>query len=116
MLSNKRTDRKDPIRLPTLYVLARIDWADLHEYGGQIGAKMLSPLHGRAARKRFKAQRGHWLDSNAATAKLRARAPQTRHGHTHCRAGAARVHQKRARMLQSSMSHFYSACGRNCGR
>jgi len=42
--------------LPALYVGAKMDWAGMHEYGGQIGAKMLIPLHGRVGRKRFKAQ------------------------------------------------------------
>jgi hypothetical protein len=39
-----------------LYVGAKVDWAGMHEYGGQIGAKMLIPLHGRVGRKQFKAQ------------------------------------------------------------
>ena len=51
-----RMINKDPTRLPALYVGARMDWAGMHEYGGQIGAKMLIPLHGRVGRKRFKAQ------------------------------------------------------------
>ena len=51
-----RMINKDPTRLPALYVGAKMDWAGMHEYGGQIGAKMLIPLHGRVGRKRFKAQ------------------------------------------------------------
>lgn len=51
-----RMINKDPTRLPALYVGAKVDWAGMHEYGGQIGAKMLIPLHGRVARKQFKAQ------------------------------------------------------------
>ena len=51
-----RMINKDPTRLPALYVGAKVDWAGMHEYGGQIGAKMLIPLHGRVGRKQFKAQ------------------------------------------------------------
>lgn len=51
-----RMINKDPSRLPALYVGAKMDWAGMHEYGGQIGAKMLIPLHGRVGRKQFKAQ------------------------------------------------------------
>lgn len=51
-----RMINKDPTRLPALYVGAKMDWAGMHEYGGQIGAKMLIPLHGRVGRKQFKAQ------------------------------------------------------------
>ncbi len=43
-------------RLPALYVGSRIPWLGLHERGGQIGGRMLIPLHGRVGRKRFKAQ------------------------------------------------------------
>ena len=35
---------------------AKVNWAGMHEYGGQIGAKMLIPLNGRVGRKQFKAQ------------------------------------------------------------
>jgi hypothetical protein len=51
-----RMINKDPTRLPALYVGAKMEWAGMHEYGGQIGAKMLIPLHGRVGRKQFKAQ------------------------------------------------------------
>lgn len=51
-----RMINKDPTRLPALYVGAKVDWSGMHEYGGQIGAKMLIPLHGRVGRKQFKAQ------------------------------------------------------------
>jgi hypothetical protein len=51
-----RMINKDPTRLPALYVGAKLDWAGMHEYGGQIGAKMLIPLHGRVGAKQFKAQ------------------------------------------------------------
>ena len=47
---------KDPNRLPALYVGSRIPWSGMHETGGQIGGRMLIPLHGRVGRKRFKAQ------------------------------------------------------------
>ena len=47
---------KDPNRLPALYVGSRIPWSGMHESGGQIGGRMLIPLHGRVGRKRFKAQ------------------------------------------------------------
>jgi len=47
---------KDPNRLPALYVGSRIPWSGIHETGGQIGGRMLIPLHGRVGRKRFKAQ------------------------------------------------------------
>ena len=47
---------KDPSRLPALYVGSRIPWSGMHETGGQIGGRMLIPLHGRVGRKRFKAQ------------------------------------------------------------
>jgi hypothetical protein len=47
---------KDPNRLPALYVGSRIPWSAMHETGGQIGGRMLIPLHGRVGRKRFKAQ------------------------------------------------------------
>lgn len=47
---------KDPKRLPALYVGSRIPWSGMHERGGQIGGRMLIPLHGRVGRKRFKAQ------------------------------------------------------------
>ena len=47
---------KDPKRLPALYVGSRIPWSGMHETGGQIGGRMLIPLHGRVGRKRFKAQ------------------------------------------------------------
>jgi hypothetical protein len=47
---------KDPKRLPALYVGSRIPWSGMHESGGQIGGRMLIPLHGRVGRKRFKAQ------------------------------------------------------------
>ena len=47
---------KDPSRLPALYVGSRIPWSGMHESGGQIGGRMLIPLHGRVGRKRFKAQ------------------------------------------------------------
>jgi len=47
---------KDPKRLPALYVGSRIPWSAMHETGGQIGGRMLIPLHGRVGRKRFKAQ------------------------------------------------------------
>lgn len=43
-------------RLPALYVGSRIPWSGMHERGGQIGGRMLIPLHGRVGRKRFKAQ------------------------------------------------------------
>jgi hypothetical protein len=46
----------DPTRLPALYVGSRIPWSAMHETGGQIGGRMLIPLHGRVGRKRFKAQ------------------------------------------------------------
>ena len=47
---------KDTKRLPALYVGSRIPWSGIHESGGQIGGRMLIPLHGRVGRKRFKAQ------------------------------------------------------------
>ncbi len=47
---------KDKNRLPALYVGSRIPWSGIHERGGQIGGRMLIPLHGRVGRKRFKAQ------------------------------------------------------------
>src|SRR5574337_513828 len=47
---------QDPKRLPALYVGSRIPWSSMHETGGQIGGRMLIPLHGRVGRKRFKAQ------------------------------------------------------------
>jgi hypothetical protein len=47
---------KDAKRLPALYVGSRIPWSGMHESGGQIGGRMLIPLHGRVGRKRFKAQ------------------------------------------------------------
>ena len=47
---------KDPNRLPALYVGSRIPWSGMHESGGQIGGRMLIPLHGRVGRKRFNAQ------------------------------------------------------------
>ncbi|MBL0422461.1 hypothetical protein JI739_19090 [Ramlibacter sp. AW1] len=47
---------KDTKRLPALYVGSRIPWSGVHETGGQIGGRMLIPLHGRVGRKRFKAQ------------------------------------------------------------
>ena len=47
---------KDAKRLPALYVGSRIPWSGIHEHGGQIGGRMLIPLHGRVGRKRFKAQ------------------------------------------------------------
>lgn len=47
---------KDSKRLPALYVGSRIPWSGMHESGGQIGGRMLIPLHGRVGRKRFKAQ------------------------------------------------------------
>ena len=47
---------KDPKRLPALYVGSRIPWSGMHESGGQIGGRMLIPLHGRVGRKRFMAQ------------------------------------------------------------
>lgn len=47
---------QDPSRLPALYVGSRIPWSGMHETGGQIGGRMLIPLHGRVGRKRFKAQ------------------------------------------------------------
>lgn len=47
---------KDTRRLPALYVGSRIPWSGVHETGGQIGGRMLIPLHGRVGRKRFKAQ------------------------------------------------------------
>lgn len=47
---------KDPNRLPALYVGSRVPWSGMHESGGQIGGRMLIPLHGRVGRKRFKAQ------------------------------------------------------------
>ena len=47
---------KDPKRLPALYMGSRIPWSGMHETGGQIGGRMLIPLHGRVGRKRFKAQ------------------------------------------------------------
>jgi hypothetical protein len=47
---------KDPTRLPALYVGSRIPWSGIHEKGGAIGGRMLIPIHGRAGRKRFKAQ------------------------------------------------------------
>ena len=47
---------KDPNRLPALYVGSRIPWSGMHETGGQIGGRMLIPLHGRVGRKRFRAQ------------------------------------------------------------
>ncbi|MBL0422580.1 hypothetical protein JI739_19705 [Ramlibacter sp. AW1] len=47
---------KDTKRLPALYVGSRIPWSGVHESGGQIGGRMLIPLHGRVGRKRFKAQ------------------------------------------------------------
>ena len=47
---------KDKNRLPALYVGSRIPWSGIHEHGGQIGGRMLIPLHGRVGRKRFKAQ------------------------------------------------------------
>jgi len=46
---------KDKNRLPALYVGSRIPWSGIHEHGGQIGGRMLIPLHGRVGRKRFKA-------------------------------------------------------------
>ena len=47
---------QDPKRLPALYVGSRVPWSGMHETGGQIGGRMLIPLHGRVGRKRFKAQ------------------------------------------------------------
>ncbi len=47
---------KDAKRMPALYVGSRIAWSGIHERGGQIGGRMLIPLHGRVGRKRFKAQ------------------------------------------------------------
>lgn len=47
---------KDTKRLAALYVGSRIPWSGIHESGGQIGGRMLIPLHGRVGRKRFKAQ------------------------------------------------------------
>jgi len=47
---------KDPKRLPALHVGSRIPWVGMHENGGQIGGRMLIPLHGRVGRKRFKLQ------------------------------------------------------------
>lgn len=47
---------KDARRLPALYVGSRIAWSGIHERGGQIGGRMLIPLHGRVGRKRFKVQ------------------------------------------------------------
>ncbi|MBP2671694.1 MAG: hypothetical protein H6Q85_1760 [candidate division NC10 bacterium] len=53
--SAKVLDR-NPKRLPALHVGSRIPWVGVHEHGGQIGARMLIPLHGRVGRKRFKLQ------------------------------------------------------------
>ena len=47
---------KAPKRLPALYVGSRIPWSGMHEKGGTIAGRMLIPLHGRVAGKRFKAQ------------------------------------------------------------
>ena len=47
---------RDPKRLPALHVGSRIPWAGVHEHGGQIGGRMLIPLHGRVGRKQFKRQ------------------------------------------------------------
>lgn len=47
---------RDKNRLPALYVGSGIQWAGLHERGGQIAGRMLIPLHGRVGRKKFKAQ------------------------------------------------------------
>ena len=53
--SAKVLDR-DPKRLPALHVGSRIPWVGMHEHGGQIGGRMLIPLHGRVGRKTFKRQ------------------------------------------------------------
>jgi hypothetical protein len=53
---NAKVLSKDTKRLPALYVGSRIPWSGIHESGGQIGGRMLIPLHGRVGRKRFKAQ------------------------------------------------------------
>jgi hypothetical protein len=53
--SAKVLDR-DPKRLPALHVGSRIPWVGVHEHGGQIGGRMLIPLHGRVGRKQFKRQ------------------------------------------------------------
>jgi hypothetical protein len=53
---NAKVLAKDTKRLPALYVGSRIPWSGMHESGGQIGGRMLIPLHGRVGRKRFKAQ------------------------------------------------------------
>jgi Family of unknown function (DUF6441) len=47
---------RDPNRYPALYVGSRIPWSRIHETGGVIAGRLLIPLHGRAGRKRFKAQ------------------------------------------------------------